>query len=201
MAFLKNQEIKDYLYSLRFEGLLCFLIFLLGIFMGWIISSVDLNTSKGIIEELEKFVEPISKLNSFWQFIYIFLNNAFAALVVILSGLLFGIFPLLSLFSNGEILGILAFLSKGNLSLSTFLSGILPHGVIEIPIIVLAGASGIKIGKLAIEKIFFKKKIEIKKEISTSLKFFVKILLPFLFLAAMIEIFITPKLILKTIYY
>jgi stage II sporulation protein M len=142
---------------------------------------------------MEKLLEPVGKLNSFWQFLYVFLNNATTAAFAILFGLIFGIFPLLCVFANGEVLGILAFISRGTLSVLTFLAGILPHGIIEIPALILTGAVGIKIGKVVIDRIFSKKKVEIKKELSLAFSLFLKILLPLLLIAAAIEIFITPE--------
>jgi stage II sporulation protein M len=187
------REIKNYLYSLRFYILFSLLIFLFAIVLGWTGAKVAPEESKEILEEMEKLLGPIVEISSFWQFLCVFLNNALTAFSAILFGVAFGIFPLLCVFTNGEILGILAFLSHETLSIPMFLTGILPHGIIEIPVLILAGAAGIKIGKIVIDRIFSKKKVEIKKELSSALGLFLKILLPLLLIAAAIEIFITPE--------
>lgn len=192
MFFLTEQEIKNYLYSLRFYFLSSFLFFLLAIICGWVGAKYFPLEGEQILKRLEELFEPVSKMSYFYQFFYIFLNNSFKTFLIILSGIILGIFPLIAIFSNGEVLGIIAFLSKENLSFLTFVSGILPHGVIEIPALILSGAMGIKIGKIVIDKNFLKRKAEIKKEISITLKLFLQILLPLLALAAAIEIFITP---------
>ena len=186
------QEIKDYLYSLRSYILFSFLVFVFASVFGYIGASVAPEETKKIIEEIGELLEPFAKMSSLRQFLYIYLNNSFTTLLVILLGVVFGIFPLFTLLANGEILGILAFFSRETLSPLTFLAGVLPHGIIEIPVFILACAIGIKIGKKAIKKVFFKKEENIKREISLGFNFFLNILLPLLALAAAIEIFITP---------
>lgn len=187
------REIKDYIYSLRFFILFSFLVFAFSAVFGYVGASAAPDETKKIIEEIGELLKPFEEMSSLRQFLYIYLNNSITTLLVILLGFLFGIFPLFVLFANGEILGILAFFSRETFSPLTFLAGILPHGIVEIPVFILACAIGIKIGKKAIKKIFFKKKENIRKEISLGFKFFFNVFLPLLAVAAAIEIFITPN--------
>ena len=88
--------------------------------------------------------------------------------------------------------------------LESFLTGILPHGVIEIPVFIMGTAIGIRIGKIVLYKILRRininllkglyAKISLKEEISLGLIFFLKFLVPLLAIAAVIEIFITPAI-------
>ena len=196
------QEIKNYIYSLRFFILFSFLVFSFSAVFGYVGASAAPDETKKIIEEIGELLKPFAEMSSLRQFLYIYVNNSFTTLLVILLGVLFGIFPLFTLFANGEILGILAFFSRETISPLTFLAGILPHGIIEIPVFILACAIGIKIGKNATRKVFFKKKANtrdenvrdenVKKEISLGFKLFLNFLLPLLAVAAAIEAFITP---------
>ena len=76
----------------------------------------------------------------------IFLNNLFAAIRMVLFGIFFGVFPIIALLTNGIVIGY--FLKKSILpnGLLVFLTGILPHGIIEIPEIIIAAAYVMKLG-------------------------------------------------------
>jgi stage II sporulation protein M len=186
------QEIKEYFYTLRYYIIFSFLIFLLAAFAGYFFAQNYSEGTEKILKEVGAILEPVGEMSIIEQLFFIFFNNAFTGFLAILLGVVLGIFPFFCLFGNGEILGILAFFTSQKLSLSTFFVGILPHGIIEIPVLILVCASGIRIGKVIINKLF-RGKGEAKKELSLALIFFLKILLPFLFLAAIIETFITPQ--------
>ncbi|MBI3841470.1 MAG: stage II sporulation protein M [Thaumarchaeota archaeon] len=74
---------------------------------------------------------------------YIFLHNWQVSLATGLSGIWFSLSPVTSLLMNGVILGIISDLVPNT---ALLLSGLLPHGIIEIPSFMLAGSAGIKLG-------------------------------------------------------
>ena len=88
-------------------------------------------------------------------------------------------------------IGVFAFLWQQDFSIFDFLMGILPHGIVEIPVLVVGSAIGLKIGMTVIIKVF-KKQGKIKPEIKDGLNFFIKIMLPLVLIASAIEVFITP---------
>ncbi|PIQ92909.1 MAG: hypothetical protein COV69_00815 [Parcubacteria group bacterium CG11_big_fil_rev_8_21_14_0_20_39_14] len=184
----------DYLYSLRFFLLFAFLLFVFSAFLGYLSAQEQPEKAQFLLEEMRQAYGPMLKTSALWQFVFVFLNNSFTLFLVLSLGIIFGIFPGMVLFSNGAILGMLAFLLKDNLLWPGFFTGILPHGIIEIPVMILACAVGLKIGKTAYKKVF-KKPGELKTEILIAFKFFLKVLLPLLALAAAIEIFLTAKLL------
>jgi stage II sporulation protein M len=110
-----------------------------------------------------------------------------------MTGAFFGVVPVISLVNNGEILGAFgsAFLKEE--SFLRLLAGILPHGIIEVPFFIISSAMGLKIGRTVVERIF-NKKGDIKKEVALALNTFLKIVLVFLFIAAVVEVLITPEL-------
>lgn len=187
-------EIKNYLFMRRDCILICSLVFLFAVILGYFSAGQSPEQTEEIMKTFKEFIKPIIEMNAFQQFLFVFLNNAFTGLLVILFSVVLGIFPLLCIFANGEVLGVLAFAFEGNFLV--FIASVLPHGVIEIPTLVIICASGMRIGKIVIRKIFKREKTvekgKIKKEFSLALKFFFKFLVPLLFLAALIEIFITP---------
>ena len=187
-------DYKKYLYSLKFFVLFSFLFFVFSISYGYFSAKYSPLEAGIALEEIGKLFELILEAGPLEQLLFIILNNAFTLILVILLGVVLGIFPLLVLFGNGALLGIMAFLYLQESSLPVFFIGIVPHGIIEIPILLLTSAMGFKIGKKAFRKLL-KKEEGLKKEISLAFKFFFKILIPFLILAAIIEVFITSWLL------
>jgi stage II sporulation protein M len=88
-------------------------------------------------------------------FLIIFFNNTIKSALVIYMGALFGIFPAIFLVVNGMILGYLYKLigEQGENAALIFLKGVLPHGIIEIPAVLLACAFGLKFGALVFRSI------------------------------------------------
>jgi uncharacterized membrane protein SpoIIM required for sporulation len=80
---------------------------------------------------------------------FIITNNIRACIVASAGGILFGLGSLWALSFNGFLLGVVGvmFLSRGPEHNIYFWSGILPHGVLELPAICIAGAAGFLFAK------------------------------------------------------
>ena len=123
----------------------------------------------------------------------IFINNLQASAILFLGGVSFGLVTLLILSLNGFIIGIVAEMIRQEQGLVFFLAGVLPHGIFEIPAIILAGSYGILLG------------VEVWRELSgdgdavaaagTYGRKFLRLVLPLLAVAACIEGFITPEIL------
>lgn len=72
------------------------------------------------------------------------LNNMGAALLIAGTGLLFSIPTIIMLLFNGLMIGFIIALSAAVHSFPTLLAGMLPHGILEIPALLLAGAIGLR---------------------------------------------------------
>ncbi len=154
--------------------------FVLGYFFSYFFPSlVDL-----FLDVVDEKLEPLIRISPFGQFLFIIFNNTLTLFLAIFLGVFLGIFPFLILAINGFILGIFAYVFP----LTFFIVGIFPHGIIEIPILILSCSWGFKLAK-----VFFRHNI--KEEIKSALFFFLKFLIPLLVLAAFIEIYITAKLL------
>lgn len=83
--------------------------------------------------------------------ISIFEHNLIAAAIIIGLGVIYKFLPTLVIFSNGMLLGLV--LSSSVIYLGTRLDEILlmliPHGIFEIPAIILEGALGFKLSRIA----------------------------------------------------
>jgi len=116
-------------------------IFLISMFGAYFLSSF-----------IDQFMNPV--LNSFRDSISrgeiklttlsIFTNNLKVALYIYGGGIIFGIFTAIFLFSNGVFIGYAA----SQIPIGNFIIYTLPHGVFEIPGIIIAGAAGFKLGSV-----------------------------------------------------
>ncbi|WMT40512.1 stage II sporulation protein M [Paenibacillus sp. D2_2] len=124
--------------------------FAVGILMGAIETERIANLVMTDIETLRNYSKQLSESAvpelSFFRFI--FMNNVIKSLGVIVLGALFGIFPAVFLLMNGLILGFLVTSSAqhGANLFDLIVKGLLPHGIIEIPAIIMAAAFGIQFG-------------------------------------------------------
>ncbi len=187
-------EIKQYLKNLKCYILFSSFIFLFAILSGYLFACNFPEETQKIIGELKEFFSVSENETSFQMFLFILENNVIKLFTVILLGIFVGLIPLLSVWANGMILGIFAQIISQELSWTFLIVGILPHGIIEIPVLILSAAIGMKMGKLAVWRIFGGEK-NLRKEFTKAIKFYIFILVPLLFIAALIEAFITPALL------
>lgn len=185
---------KKYLRSLLPYILISGLFFLVGIIAGYYFVKLFPSDSEKLLSFFKQTYEPILGMSKISQILFIFLKNGFTSLLIIISGILFGIIPLASLISNGEMLGMIFGSNIQEYSIFYLLSGILPHGIIEIPCFLLTSAIGLKIGRVFYKKIF-KKGGNLKEEFNLGLTFFLKIIIIFLFLAAVLEVLVSSELL------
>ncbi|MBP1967481.1 stage II sporulation protein M [Paenibacillus aceris] len=126
------------------------LVFAVSFYLGWANSDQFSHFLEGQLKGLKSISQSLSNKDNpqLWFFFIIFLNNAIKSVIIIFLGLLLGVLPLFMLVANGMILGYVLSLQTHESTLSIVLKGILPHGIIEIPVILLACAYGLKLGML-----------------------------------------------------
>ena len=183
--------IKKYIENLKPYIIFSSFIFLIAILSGYVFAQNFPEETQEIIKELEEFFSASKEMTSLQMFLFIFENNVIKLFTVVLLGIFAGLIPLLSVWGNGMILGIFAQIVSQKLSWTFLILGILPHGIIEIPVLILSAAIGIKLGKITVWRIFGGEK-NLKKEFTKAIKFYILILAPLLFIAALIEAFVTP---------
>lgn len=170
------------------------LFFFIFAFVGFVISSVYPSLIVSSIDSLIDMAEKVSDLSFVGLVAFIFLNNSFVALMASIGGLLFAFLPIFIIVVNGFVLGIVYYLTVDIASSGFFLMGVLPHGVIEIPAILFSTAIGIWLG-LAFLDLLFKgneDRVSIKKKIKRAFYTYFTIIIPLLFVAALVEMFLTP---------
>jgi stage II sporulation protein M len=174
-------------------------------------------TATGFSDFLEGQLEGIKKLSdivdqssnpTLMAIVIIFLNNAIKAGMVIYIGFLFGIYPAIFMVLNGMVIGYLMHqyyvVNGASMMFEILFKGILPHGIIEIPVIIIASAYGLRSGNIAIRWIgclFNGSKAKaMARETERYMIMTVPVLLGIvilLLLASLIESTITPVLLQK----
>ena len=126
----------------------------------------------------------------------IFINNARATFIAIIYGLVpFVRLPVMLLGVNAAVIGLFgAYYLNNNFSMLGYLAGILPHGIFEIPAIIIALACGMYLCRCITENIRSKdkKKGVVGNTLKLTLRVFVFHVIPLLIAAAFVEAYITP---------
>ncbi|HEY3153150.1 MAG TPA: stage II sporulation protein M [Candidatus Binatia bacterium] len=125
----------------------------------------------------------------------IFLNNTLKTVLAILLGSLFGIIPAVFLLGNGIALGVIFSLSAQTRGLWLSLLSIVPHGLLELPAVFLGTSIGLMVGSRVMKQFFRPPETTIGSELVQGLRFFITVILPLLFIAALVEAFLTSALI------
>jgi stage II sporulation protein M len=166
------------------------LVFLLGLLIGAI------NPNIGILEDyIEELADSLGPLSSSDILIVILLNNIFTLLISFIFSPVLCILPLLSLFINGWLLSVFGYLIIQQEPLGYYLLGILPHGILEIPALILGQAAALSLGVMTIIAVINKEKRGwLLPNLRRNIKYlFIALLL--LVPAAVIETYITPLLL------
>ncbi|ADM72002.1 hypothetical protein GMA19_04247 [Paenibacillus polymyxa E681] len=126
------------------------LLFCTSIMVGWLstgtIQSMLAQQMEGLGEVAQRLQNSEHPQWSF--FVFIFFNNAIKCVLVIFMGAVFGIVPFMFLIVNGMVLGFVVHLQTdmGRSMYEVVVKGLLPHGVIELPVLIIACAFGLKFG-------------------------------------------------------
>jgi len=168
-------------------------IFFVSLVLGTLIGR---NTIEELMNQLGGLLTPLAPTGnlSILLFFLIFINNAIKALMLVVLGVLLGIPTILSIGLNGFIVGGLGSLLAADNGWVYAVAGLAPHGVIEIPVMLLAAVLGLAIGVESF-KWLSRTESHVKLRLLDSLKVYLRWVLPGLAAAAIIEVLVTPRLI------
>ena len=163
--------------------------------LGMLATSYVPHIAQYFNQDVAGFVKLFRALPKLGLAVAIFLNNTIKALLVIVSGPVLGLFPVIFLLANGAALGFVLSVSIRSRGVLTALLAILPHGIFELPAILLATSMGLLLGGSGMKKLFRLGETSIRSELALALKFFVRIVVPLLVIAALVEAFLTSVLV------
>lgn len=131
------KKIKNYFFfSLLFFSLIVIIGFLFPIFF-----------EQRILDIIESLVKQTEGLGLLELIRFIISNNVFSSFIAMITGVFLALPSLAVILVNGYILGFVAEKSVGIAGYSILLR-LLPHGIFEIPAILISAALGIKLGIL-----------------------------------------------------
>ncbi|MBI2047239.1 stage II sporulation protein M [Candidatus Pacearchaeota archaeon] len=136
-----------------------------------------------MLKIIKELVEKTANMNNLQLFIFIFKNNFTSIFLGMVFGIVLGIYPLIITIFNGYFGGFVAQRAAASSGYPVLLK-LLPHGIFELPAIIIAMAVGARFGMFVFAK---NKKQEFLHCLENLLRIFLFIILPLLLIAAIIE--------------
>jgi len=170
-------------------------LFVIGLAIGLVISASMPASIVGLLSEEMSTLQQLGNIFAPFQATtaaFIFLKNVSVLLFSFIFSPILCLLPILTLTFNGLLLSFISVLVAQEESLGLVLVGLLPHGIFEIPALIIGEAAALSFGATAILAIIFKEKRSLvlpnlKKNVRYLLLAFV-LMVP----AAIIETFVTP---------
>ena len=184
----------EYLYSLKKYVTAITAVFIISMLIGVIASIRNPDFSMNYLESFKDSFSWIVDLDPLAIMMVIFLNNAVKSLIAFVLGIGLGIIPVVFVAGNGMILGMVADIVFREKGVVFVLAALLPHGIIEIPMILLSAGMGLKLGQ-SMYLSLRGEGTDLKNELKQGFGFFMKWVMPLLFIAAVIETFVTPLVV------
>ncbi|MFZ3167459.1 MAG: stage II sporulation protein M [Candidatus Methanoperedens sp.] len=170
-------------------------IFIFSLIAGLLVSLKDLGLSENYLEILKNSFGWIKTFSPIEIMLFIFLNNAVKSLFSIVLGAGLGIIPIIFIGGNGIIIGLIVNEVSKEQGVIFVLAALLPHGIIEVPMVLISAGLGLRLGYSMYISMKGEKR-DMRYELTESLHVFMKIIMPLLFVAAIIETFVTPLVVL-----
>jgi stage II sporulation protein M len=139
-----------------------------------------------VMQIIENLLNQTTGLNGFELITFIINNNMMSSFYGLILGIFFGIIPIGVILINGYVLGFVAnkAVESGGILV---LWKLLPHGIFEIPAVMISIGLGLKLGMFFFVYHGKDKRKEIFKWIVDSLRVFFFIIIPLLVIAGIIE--------------
>jgi len=138
--------------------------------------------------EMYKYVaDELQGLSGGTLFFYIFSHNLLASILILVSGVLFGVIPILAIGANGLFLGVLYRQVAEGIGYSSAAFKVLPHGVFEIPALLIAASYGLWLGVMVVRRMRGKESTLLRSNIGHAFRQYLTVVFPLLIVAAGIE--------------
>ncbi len=143
-GFLKRnyQDCWEYMKDSRKYLAAVAILFVAAVLLGFFAPIFFVDTIRNLLKNL---VDETKDMNFPQIFIFIFQNNLKTSFLGILLGFFLGVIPLFYAVTNGYIIGFVAAITAQVLGGSVLLR-LLPHGIFELPALVIALGVGLRLG-------------------------------------------------------
>lgn len=169
--------------------------FIISFILGYLLAGESTTPPPELIEPLRRLAELIAGGDPLYQVAFIFVNNAVKSFLNVLLAPVFGIYPLTFILLNGFMTGFIASASVSRSGPLVVLFGLLPHGVLEIPAIIVSNALGLRIAFITMKKLLRMGHVNLRRELLSSLALVAKRVVPILLISAFVEIYISKSLV------
>ena len=115
------------------------------------------------------------------------LHNMIATIIVLISGVLVGVIPTFAIGANGFVLGVVYRQTAEVVGYSKAALKVLPHGVFELPALLIAASYGLWLGVTVVRRIRGKESTLLRVHIEHAFRRYFAVVLPLLIVAAAIE--------------
>ncbi|MDO8567458.1 MAG: stage II sporulation protein M [Dehalococcoidales bacterium] len=174
----------------RYWIIAAIVLFSVGIALGLMVKADFITQNVAAIKELGATLKPFRISTA----VFIYLKNVSTLLLSFVFAPVFLLLPIFALAVNGWILSFVVVLAAQQKSLGFALAAILPHGILEIPAIIIGEAAALSFGVAMLATLFARGRGQLLPNLRRSLKYLV-IAAILLIPAAFIETFITPLLV------
>jgi uncharacterized membrane protein SpoIIM required for sporulation len=165
-----------------------------------LLSSASSKDITGLVKDARQTI-GLAQINQNLSAVFIFTNNLRATIVILLGGITsFSVLGMIAYLVNVTLVGLVMGVFKliGYSPLTLFAAGLLPHGLFEIPALMLTTAMMLRIGALMVTPQIGKSMGQVIFELLADwLKIFIGVVVPLLAVAALIETYITPYILIN----
>jgi len=172
-----GRALKSYLLILT-------LIFVAAFLSGTLASS---STRQQMTDAFQVVADNYRGLAGGKLFFTLLLHNVMATIFVLISGVLVGIIPTFAIGANGFILGVVYRQVAEVEGYSKAAQKVLPHGVFELPALLIAASYGLWLGLTAVRRMRGKESTLLRFHIEHAFRRYFAIVFPLLIVAAGIE--------------
>jgi stage II sporulation protein M len=169
--------------------------FVVGLGIGLIVNATMPPNIVGLFSEEQSALEELAVIFSPFKaatVAFIFFKNASVLLFSFIFSPALCLVPILALVLNGALVSFISVVMAQEASVSLVLAGVLPHGIFEIPAIIIGEAAALNFGAAVIISLFSPTRDSIlMPRFKQSLKYLLLALI-LLIPAAIIETFVTP---------
>jgi len=161
-------------------------VFVVGLVFG---SAAALAVEPALLSELARRREMLPDRLTTW---YILSNNARVLSLMVLGTFSLGLVTLFALFVNGVVVGLVGTLALANVSPLVLAALLVPHGILEIPAFLLAGALAFRIAHRIVRYLLAYDETPLTRVEGYEIAVLLVVLFCLLAVAAWIEVNVTP---------
>lgn len=145
------------------------------------------------VEALQPIQDEYRVMEGGKLYFALLVRNVMVSIMIMVSGVLFGIVPVFSMASNGLLLGVVCRQEAEAVGIARVAMKVLPHGIFEIPALLLAASYGLWLGVTFVRRIRGRESTPIRFHIEHAFRRYLVVVFPLLIVAAGIETTIILK--------